>query len=135
MSTTTENYTEPTPLTLDQMKEVADGCWYGVPVASSEDGHVWAFTHDRRRAAAAVNAWAREVLGQARDESGEYVAAFLSDATAESWGRVLDTCGHVVCDQDCDDGIPPCSDEFGWVIRADDTETAPGALPYLVLLS
>lgn len=134
--TGTVNYVEPTPLTLDQLKESVNGCWYGVPVGSNEDGQVWAFTHDRRRAAAAVNAWAREE-GHARDESGEYVAAFLSpDDTTERWGRVIDTCGHVERDEDCENGIPPCGDEWGWIVRSyHDTEATPGALPYLELLA
>lgn len=130
--TDTVNYAEPKPLTLDDL--VADGCWYGVVVGSNEYGGVWAFTHDRRRAAAAVSAWAREVLGQTRDESGEYVAAFLSpDDTTEHWGRVIDTCGHIERDEDCEDGLPPCGDEWGWVIKRQDTEATPGALPYLEL--
>jgi hypothetical protein len=42
--------------------------------------------------------------------------------------------GHSERDEDCEDGIPPCGDEFGWVIRPD-VEATPGALPYLELLS
>lgn len=135
MTSTIENYVEPTPLTFDQMKEAADGCWYGVPVGSSEDGDVWAFTHDRRRAAAAVSAWAR--YGSLyRPEIREYAEAFLSpDATAERWGRVIDTCGHIEPDKGCDEGLFPCDAEFGWVIRRGDTEATPGALPYLELRS
>lgn len=133
--TDTENYIEPAPMTLEQLADAADGCWYGVPVAGSEYGTVWAFTHDRRRAAAAVSAWAREILGQTVHESVDYVRAFLSaDATTERWGLVVDTCGHVERDEDCEDGIPPCGDEWGWVIRRD-VEATPGALPYLELRS
>ncbi|ONK09455.1 hypothetical protein [Streptomyces sp. MP131-18] len=49
-----------------------DGTYYGVPIASAEDGDTWIFgTHDRRRIIAALSSWTREFCGKAlRDVYG-----------------------------------------------------------------
>lgn len=123
-----------TPLNLDQV-----GCsteLYGVKVAElGEDGDMGfvAFTHDERRALAALNGYARAL--------GERTEAIT--LSVPRWWVVIDRCG---CGDTCphkpdaDDfiehgcqhyGLAPCiEDSFSW-LGLYCTEGTPGALPVI----
>lgn len=127
--------TDPTPIPLDKI-----GCHvehYGVKIAAlGEDSDMgWvAFTHNRRRAIAALHRYIRVDL-----DSGP-----VREITTEQprWWVVVDNCGHgETCPHEADadgstwhedckhHGLPPCqTDELGWIGEYCD-EGTPGAVP------
>lgn len=111
------------PLTPDQ---ISDAEYYGVEIAVLESGDFAVFTHDWRRAVAAVRR--------------EYGPARRVTFGKPEWWLVVDNCGcgdecrcevdedGDVVDPECDlPGLPPCEEEFVWRgVRC--AEGAPGAL-------
>lgn len=130
--------TRPTEIThVDSFTDpgVTDFAVYGVRVAClGEDGDTWAaFTHDVRRAVAAVNAGHRW-------DTGDRARVTLDRA---GWWRLRDNCGcgescphpDGECWEDedglCDPMLPPCGDVYGW--RGEDVESgAEHAFPVIV---
>jgi hypothetical protein len=116
-------------LALDQIQCSAE--FYGVKIAElGEDGDegFFAFTHDQRRAIAAVYRYLRE-NGDRPDEI---------QASTPGWRQLVDNCG---CGERCphdDDhecthwGLSPCRDDFAW-IGVICEGSAPGALAVTVL--
>lgn len=96
------------------------GARYGVRVTGlGEDADRWvAFTHDLRRAIAAVSAEFRFDWG---DRAGKV------EVEQAGWWRLRDNCGcGDVCrhdkdeadcldDDDCEWSLPPCGDMYGWM--------------------
>jgi hypothetical protein len=138
VTTTPEPAPSPVaPLPLDKVSDHAEH--FGVKVAAlGEDGDMgWvAFTHDRRRAIAALHRYIRVDL-----DSGP-----VREITTEEprWWVVVDNCGHgdtcphtpdehdSVWHEDCTHfGLPPCQpDELGWIGTRCDGGT-PGAVPVI----
>lgn len=120
--------------------KVLSGTRYGVYVAGigedfpGEDGRWVAFTHDRRRAIAAVSA-------EVRAESGDRLEKIA--ATKVTWWRIRANCGcgekcahpDGSCWEDedglCEPTLPPCGDSYGW-IGEDAEDGAELAFPVIV---
>lgn len=111
--------TAPT-LPLDQVSITCE--FYGVKLAElgeDSDAGIAAFTHDKRRALAAINRYVRETC----KAKAEWI-----DAGPPEWWQIIENCGcgekcpHVVdedgdIEHDCPHyGLPPCTEEaLGWI--------------------
>lgn len=130
--------TEQTPFPLDAIEASSEH--YGVKVAAiDEDSDQWvAFTHDHRRAFAALHRYIRDDLksGPVRD---------ITVTGKPRWWQVFGDCGcGDTCPHEPDEegdrehdcvryGLPPCIEErLTWMGCYCD-ESAEGALPVLVL--
>lgn len=114
-------------LTLDEV--YTPGEFYGVKVSwlgeEPESTYV-AFTHDQRRAVAALHRLTRT-------DGGDRATAIDHDQTL--WVQAIATCGctdHEEPGHDCDNcktlGLPPCRDDFAWVMEHCEPD-APNAIP------
>lgn len=130
-ATTPTDTTAPgLPLPLDQIMCTVEH--YGVKVAelgADGDEGFCAFTHDRRRAVAAVYRYLREVC----DRPGKLTVS------GPEWRLFVTTCGcgetcpHGDDDHECERwGLAPCRDDFAWIGQRCD-EGTPGALPVIEL--
>lgn len=132
---------EPKPLTLDQVDTYGHGGeHYGVKLAAlGEEGDMgWvAFTHDRRRAIAALNRHVREDLREGRvykitTDAPEWWLLFENCGCGEKCQHAPDGDGWI--DHTCDhEGLPPCDTErFAWACERGAAD-APGALPVITM--
>ena len=126
------------PLTGDQIGYTAQ--YYGVKISSlGEDGDEgWvAFTHDQRRAVAALH---RHI----RIDCDAYPVRSITAGSESQWWVVVDNCGcGPVCpheedeegDRDHDDcdnyGLPPCHEQVMSWVGESCAEGTPGAVPVI----